>query len=61
MGVMGGVVSGGCSTPEQTLPRHKSVLEKANMEFLKRLYLFILERGKEGERWGEKHQCVAAS
>ena len=28
--------------------------------FLKRFYLF-LERGREGEREGEKHQCVVAS
>ena len=31
-------------------------------KFLLRLYLFIFrERGKEGEREGEKHQCVVAS
>ena len=30
--------------------------------FLKRFYLFILrEKGREGEREGEKHQCVVAS
>ena len=30
--------------------------------FFSRFYLFIFrERGKEGERAGEKHQCVAAS
>ena len=30
--------------------------------FKKRFYLFIFrERGKEGEREGEKHQCVVAS
>ena len=28
--------------------------------FFKRFYL-VLERGKEGEREGEKHQCVVAS
>ena len=29
--------------------------------FLKRFYLFIFrERGREGEREGEKHQCVVA-
>ena len=29
--------------------------------FLKeRFYLFILERGREGEREGEKYQCVVA-
>ena len=27
----------------------------------KRFYLFILERGREGEGEGEKHQCVVAS
>ena len=32
------------------------------MEFLKRFYLFIFrERGRKGEREGEKHQCVVAS
>ena len=31
-------------------------------QFFKRFYLFIFEqRGKEGEREGEKHQCVVAS
>ena len=31
-------------------------------DFLKRFYLFIFrEREKEGEREGEKHQCVVAS
>ena len=30
--------------------------------FKKRFYLFIFrERGREGEREGEKHQCVVAS
>ena len=30
--------------------------------FLKRFYLFIFrERGREGDREGEKHQCVVAS
>ena len=30
--------------------------------FLKRFYLFIFrERGREGEREGEKHQCVVDS
>ena len=30
--------------------------------FFKRFYLFIFrERGKQGEREGEKHQCVVAS
>ena len=31
------------------------------MDFLKDFYLFIRERGKEGEREVEKHQCVGAS
>ena len=32
------------------------------MRFLKRFYLFIFrERGRKGEREGEKHQCVIAS
>ena len=31
-------------------------------DFLKRFYLFVFrERGREGERKGEKHQCVVAS
>ena len=29
--------------------------------FFFRFYLFFLERGGEGEREGEKHQCVVAS
>ena len=29
--------------------------------FLKRFYLLILERGREGEWEGEKHRCVVAS
>ena len=30
--------------------------------FFKRFYLFIFrERGREGEKEGEKHQCVVAS
>ena len=30
--------------------------------FFKRFYLFIFrEKGREGEREGEKHQCVVAS
>ena len=30
--------------------------------FLKRFYVFIFrERGREGEREGENHQCVVAS
>ena len=33
-----------------------------NFNFLKRVCLFIFrERGREGERDGEKHQCVVAS
>ena len=33
-----------------------------NFQFLKRFYLFIYrERGREGEREGEKHQCVVAT
>ena len=32
------------------------------INFFKRFYLFIFrERGREGEREGEKHQCVVAS
>ena len=29
--------------------------------FLKILFIYFLERGKEGEREGEEHQCVVAS
>ena len=29
--------------------------------FLKILFIYVLERGREGEREGEKHQCVVAS
>ena len=29
--------------------------------FLKILFIYFLERGGEGEREGQKHQCVAAS
>ena len=33
-----------------------------NCVFFKRVYLFIFgEKGREGEREGEKHQCVVAS
>ena len=31
------------------------------VDFFKRFYLFFLERGKEGEKEGEKHQHVVAS
>ena len=35
---------------------------KIHIYFFKRFYLFIFrERGREGERVGEKHQCVVAS
>ena len=36
------------------------IKEKKFNRFL-RFYLFTLDRGKEGEREGEKHQCVVAS
>ena len=29
--------------------------------FLKKDFIYFLERGREGEREGEKHQCVVAS
>ena len=29
--------------------------------FFKRFYLFVLERGREGEKEGEKHQCGLVS
>ena len=42
--------------------RVSSVLTKNFFLFLKKCYLFIFrERGREGEREGEKHQCVVAS
>ena len=31
------------------------------MDFLKKILLIFLERGREGEREEEKHQCVVAS
>ena len=39
------------------------ILNKLSEGFFKRFYLFIYfrERGREGEREGEKHQCVVAS
>ena len=42
----------------------KVLLEHKSIHFLfkKIFYLFIFrERGREGEREGEKHQCVVAS
>ena len=46
--------------------KQKDSLPTSNLtsenKFLKRFYLFIFrERGREGEREGEKHQCVVAS
>ena len=44
----------------RTLTTPKS--QKFEYNFLKRFYLFIFrDRGKEGEREGQKHQCVVAS
>ena len=38
------------------------LIQKNKMPFVKRFYLFIfIERGKEGEREEEKHQCVVVS
>ena len=34
---------------------------RAFIIFLKRVYLFFRERGREGEREGGRHQCVVAS
>ena len=34
---------------------------RVKQAFFNRLHLFILERGREREREGEKHQCVVAS
>ena len=33
----------------------------SNLSFLKKILLIFRERGREGEREGEKHQCVVAS
>ena len=52
---------------KHVLERMKVSLDKLPLFFLlrtffKRFYLFIFrERGKEGRRGGEKHQCVVAS
>ena len=32
-----------------------------SLYFLKILFIYFLDRGGEGEREGEKHQCVVAS
>ena len=34
---------------------------KISLLFKGFIYLFFRERGREGEREGEKHQCVVAS
>ena len=48
---------GQCVFPAKGLGRDRELLF-----FFLRLYLFIFrERGKEGEREGEKHQCVVPS
>ena len=48
-----------------TLVLHNIILKHCVKKFfvvLKRFYLFIFrERGREGERDGEKHQCVVHS
>ena len=52
---------------DQRKPRKRKRRRNADrwvffFNFLKRFYLFLLrERGREGEREGEKHQCVVAS
>ena len=39
-----------------------SFILSCNYNFFKRFYLFIFrQKGREGEREGEKHQCVVAS
>ena len=46
---------------DMTFSVHKKKIKPAE-EFFKRFYLFISkEGGREGEREGEKHQCVVAS
>ena len=43
-------------------PSFSPSLSTYSSQFLKRFYLFIFrERGRQGERKGEKHQCVVAS
>ena len=38
-----------------------SLSDMSHQIFFLRLYLFFRERGREGKRQGEKHQCVVAS
>ena len=40
---------------------YNSCLAFLSFCFLKILFIYFLERGREGEREGEKHQCVVAS
>ena len=50
----------GIRKPRRLLSRYVTL--DMPLHFFKRLYLFIFrERGREGEREGEKHQCVIAS
>ena len=55
--------AGWCSTNWATLVRASLwFFFKISFIYLLRFYLFIFrERGREGEREGEKHQCVVAS
>ena len=41
--------------------RTKKQLKTTFLYFLKDFIYLFLERGREGEREGEKHQCVLAS
>ena len=46
---------------ERKRERERERRKKSN-NFLKRFYLFIFrEKGREGEREGQKHQCVVVS
>ena len=48
------------TTPRQVIIKMPKMKDKERI-FLKRFYLFIFrERGREGEREGEKHQCAVA-
>ena len=52
----------GCDSTDLRICQLSSLIETNFYLVFKRFYLFIFrERGREGEREGEKHQCVVAS